>query len=137
MEDLRPMKTTSIFQTLFFEATPQQLYDTLMSSEKHSELTDSEATIGESEGDYFSTYDGYIHGINLELKPGRRIVQRWQAEEDDWPDGHLSKVTFELIPENSGTRLEFKHEEIPDGMEERFVSGWEEFYWVPLEEYFS
>jgi activator of HSP90 ATPase len=131
------MKTTSISQTLFFEATPEQVYEVLMNSDKHSELTDSEASIGESEGDYFSAYDGYIHGINLELKPGRRIVQRWQAEEDDWPDGHYSKVTFELVSENSGTRLEFRHEEIPHGMEDRFASGWEEFYWLPMEEYFG
>ena len=131
------MNTTSISQTLFFNASPDQVYDILMNSDKHSEFTDAEASIGVSEGDSFSTYDGYIHGINLELKPGRRIVQRWQAEEDDWPDGHFSKVTFELIPEDSGTRLEFKHEEIPDGMEDRFVSGWDEFYWIPMEEYFG
>jgi len=131
------MNTASISQTLFFEATPEEVYSILMDSAKHAEFTDAEASIGVSEGDSFSAYDGYIHGINLELKPGRRIVQRWQAEEDDWPEGHWSKVTFELFPDNAGTRLEFKHEEIPEGMEDRFETGWEEFYWEPMEDYFG
>lgn len=131
------MKTTTIRQTATIPATPKEVYAALMSSTKHSKITGAKALIGKKTGDAYYAYDGYITGRNLELKPGKTIVQTWIAMEDKWPAGHESKVTFELKEVKGGTKISFLHEEVPAMIAKNFVSGWKDFYWNPLKKYFG
>jgi len=75
-------------------------------------------------------YDGYISGKNIELVPDKKIVQDWRAV--DWPEGHFSRVAFELTPVPEGTRLDFTHIGIPEGEEASFEQGWIDNYWEPM-----
>jgi len=47
-----------------------------MDADKHSKLTGSEVTIDRNIGSEFSVYSGDIQGVNLELVPDHKIVQR-------------------------------------------------------------
>ncbi|MCK6641427.1 MAG: SRPBCC domain-containing protein [Bacteroidia bacterium] len=131
------IKTTSIKQTATIPATPKQVYDALMDSEKHSDFTGTKAVIGKKVGTYYSAYDGYIVGKNLELVPGKKIVQTWIALEDKWPEGHESKITFKLSEKGKGTLITFLHEDVPQVIAKNFVSGWKDYYWNPLKQYFK
>ena len=122
---------------VFFNVSPEVLYDTLMDEKKHAAFTDSEVTIDPLEEGAFSVFDGYITGKNLQLVPGKKIVQCWKAVEDGWPENHLSKITFIIEPVKTGCKLTFVHSNIPDGLKERFDKGWKEHYWERLNSYFD
>lgn len=128
------LKTRTIRQSVSFKATPHDLYETLMNSERHSEFSGGKAVISRRIGGKISVSDGYITGANIELVPDEKIVQSWKAEEDCWPPGHWSRVTFVFKPTKSGTRLLFSHTGIPMECGDRFDSGWKEFYWRPMKE---
>ena len=80
-------------------------------------------------------WGGYIHGKNLTLAPGKRIVQRWRPAEETWPRTHFSKVTFVLFPTRAGTRLKFTHTGVPQEHLAHLSAGWKESYWDPLRKY--
>jgi len=126
------MKTKTITQTVFFDASPAEVYDALMDSDKHSQFTGGKAIISREVGGAFSDWNGYIDGINKELVPGKKIVQTWRAKEDFWPRDHYSIVTFLLTKENGLTKLEFIHEDVPEDCFSSIEKGWEDFYWEPM-----
>ena len=124
------METKTIKQTATFKAAPHQVYDALMDSALHTKFTGSQAVISPRIGGKFSTFDGYAEGINLELVPGKKIVQTWRAS--DWPEGIHSNITFELKVIPAGTRLTFTQTGVPADQHEDVSQGWKDFYWTPL-----
>jgi activator of HSP90 ATPase len=119
-----------IHQSVTFKASPHDVYEALMDSNKHAAFSGSPARISREVGGEYMAYDGYITGKNLELVPDKKIVQSWRAV--DWPEGKLSTITFELKPAVGGTRLDFTHTDLPDGTEAEFTQGWIENYWEPM-----
>ncbi|MEO8588758.1 MAG: SRPBCC family protein [Flavobacteriales bacterium] len=126
------MKVCTIRQTATFAATPNEVYTALMDARLHSRFTGSEAHIGKGVGDAFTSYDGYIDGLNLALEPGKRIVQSWRAQEKGWPEDHYSQVSYKLVRKGKRTRLVFQHERVPSELAESLRQGWKEHYWHPL-----
>jgi len=116
-------------------ATAQQVYEVLLDSDKHARLTDSDAEIDPRKGGKFSIFDGYATGSIINLKPYLLIEQTWRA--DDWPEGHLSKIKFDLSNNHQGTQIKFTQTNIPEGREPEYEAGWDDFYWTPLKEYFK
>jgi len=137
LRNTRPkaMKIKTLHQSIKLKATPHEIYEALIDSEKHTEITHSPANIGRNVGDAFSTFDGYASGTNVDLIPDKKIVQKWRA--DDWPPGHYSTVTFELQAEGPETRLDFTQTDIPEDLYPDLETGWVEFYWDNLQAYFS
>ena len=117
-------------QTVTFKASPHEVYEALMDSRKHARFSQGAAKISRKVGGAISAYDGYITGSNLELVSDQKIVQAWHGS--DWPDGHMSKVTFRLMPVPAGTRLSFTHSNVPDKEVENIQQGWIDNYWVPM-----
>ncbi|MEZ4807194.1 MAG: SRPBCC domain-containing protein [Flavobacteriales bacterium] len=131
------MDVTTIRQSATIPASPGEVYDALMNTRLHSRFTGQRARIGRRVGDPFSTYDGYIDGVTLDLEPGKRIIQSWRAHEAGWPDDHYSQVSYRLEPTVSGTRLVLQHERVPSRLADSFRKGWKEHYWTPLKAMFS
>jgi len=119
-----------IRQMVTFTASPHAVYEALMDSHKHARFTQGAAKISRKVGGAISAYDGYISGSNLELTPDAKIVQAWRGS--DWPEGHMSKVTFRLAPVTGGTQLSFTHSNVPDNEVESIRQGWIDNYWVPM-----
>jgi len=122
------MKT--IKQTVEFKAQPDEVYEALMDSKKHAGFTGAKATVSRKVGGKFSVWDGYAEGENLELVPGKKIVQSWRAS--DWPEGAISKVTYRFAQTKSGTRLTFTQTGVPDELVADIKQGWKDFYWAPM-----
>ena len=132
------MKTSAFKQQLALNARPEDVYDVLMSSKKHSKLTGSAARISTKVGGTISVFDGYASGKNVELEPGKRIVQTWRAVEDAWPEGHDSIIIFDLSPLGKNrTKLLFEHRDVPAELAANFKQGWIDFYWTPLKTMFT
>src|SRR4051794_4630786 len=75
----------TIKQKVKFKSRPLEIYQLLADSKKHSAFSKHKALIGKKVGTNFSVYSGYIKGINVDLVPGKRIVQAWRAS--DFPKG--------------------------------------------------
>jgi activator of HSP90 ATPase len=129
------METKNIRQVVTFRVRPRTIYEALMDSKKHARFTAARASISRKVGGRISAYDGYIEGINVELVPGKRIVQAWRAS--DWPQGWFSKVIFTLAGTPSGTRLTFTHSGVPANQTESLRAGWTEHYWDKLKKYLA
>ncbi|MBM4250115.1 MAG: hypothetical protein FJ149_11975 [Euryarchaeota archaeon] len=124
------MKT--ITQTVEFKASPGEVYEALMDSRKHSRFTGARATVSRKVGGPFSVWDGYATGKNIELLPGKRIVQSWRVSE--WPEGTESKVVFAFTKTKKGTKLSFTQTGVPDDVAADIRQGWKDFYWKPMKE---
>lgn len=130
------METTTITHEVFFGASPKEVYDALMDSNKHSRFTGAPAEIRSEVGGEFSLYGGSLTGTTLELRPEERIVQSWRA--DDWPEGHFSQVTYLLNPlyGGRGTHLSLIQTGVPAGNFDEINQGWRDYYWKRMATYF-
>ena len=127
------MKT--IKQKIIFKATPEDVYEALMDSKKHSKFTGNKVVISRRVGGKFTCYDGSLSGETIELVANKRIVQRWRS--DDWPEGHYSTATFEMKKIKEGTELRFTQEDVPDDKYDGINQGWIDFYWEPMKKMFK
>jgi activator of HSP90 ATPase len=128
--------TKAIHQERDYQASPDQIYETLLNPDKFKAFSGGRAAqINREAGGAFSLFDGAIAGRNIELVSPQLIVQAWRAA--SWPKGIYSVVTFELQPRGSGTRVILDHTGFPPANAEHLASGWDENYWVPLRKYLS
>jgi activator of HSP90 ATPase len=118
-----------------FKVKPKEVYDAYLDSRRHSRMTGQAAKMSKKEGGRFVAGDEYISGTNVELIPGKRIVQAWRASE--WPEGTYSILRLELKAKGKGSRLIVDHLGIPDEFRDGVDSGWHEFYWEPMKAYFE
>ena len=126
------METKTIKQVIEIKADPHEVYEVLMDSEKHSQLTGSEAEISREVGGPFEIYDGDLSGTNAELVPDRKIVQNWRCEMEGWPEEHFSKATFLLKKTPTGTKIEFTQIGVPKECFDEISEGWYDYYWKPM-----
>jgi uncharacterized protein YndB with AHSA1/START domain len=129
------MPDRTIRQTVTLPATPSAVYTALMDPKQHAAFTGDKAVISAKVGAAFSVFGGYASGKNLELVPGKRIVQTWRA--DDWPTGKESKVTFGLAPVKGGTKLTFVQTGVPAQFVADIKQGWIDYYWEPMKTYLA
>ena len=90
------------------------------------------ARISRKVGGKFTAWTGHLSGINLVLKPGRKIVQAWRAT-GWWPD-HYSIAIFNISKDPKGTKLQFTQIGIPPNRYSGHYRGWIETYWTPMKE---
>ena len=99
-------------------------------------MTGNPAKVKGKVGGKFTAWDGYIFGSTLELEPDQRIVQAWRTSEfpDDAPDSRL-EILLEKV--TKGTKVTLIHSDMPEDQVDSYRQGWEDFYFKPMEEYFS
>ena len=127
------METMNIRQTATFKASPHEVYEALMDSEKHSIFTGGRSVVSRKIGGKFSAFDGYSEGTNIELIPDKKIVQTWRAA--DWPSGHYSWATFLLKEIGGKTRLTFTQTGVPREQFDDISHGWKDYYWTPMKKW--
>ena len=127
----------TLHQTLSFAAAPAKIYAALLDSEQHSAFTGAPAHVEPRVGSKFNAWDGYIHGVIMELDAPRRIVQSWRAT--DFPQGHpVSRLEISLESDGKGgTTLELNHSGLPAATVEGYDKGWHDFYWQPLRDWLA
>ena len=109
-------------QSVTFKAGPHAVYEALMDSRRHAAFSGMPARISRKPGGRFTAYGPYLSGVNLELIPGKKIVQLWRSK--NWPKFHYSTVTFVLTKVKGGTRLDFTQAGVPDNDYKAKKSGW-------------
>lgn len=124
----------TIKQKVKFNASSDVIYRLLTDSKLHSTFSGKKANISKKVGGAFSVYSGDITGINVDLAPGKRIVQAWRAK--DFPTGIFSMATFNLAPTPSGgTEVVLTHRGVPKDLIPRIEKDWRESYWNKMKHY--
>ena len=122
--------------TVTINAKAEAIYKAWLSTDGHSALTGNPAKVdGKVNGD-FTAWDGYIWGMFLELEPNHRILQAWRTSE--FPSEAEDSIVEILLDEKKGkTKLTLKHSNMPKGQADSYKTGWEDFYFKPMSEYFG
>lgn len=122
--------------TATFSAKAERINKAWLSSQGHTLMTGSPAKIDGRVNGEFTAWDGYIWGRFLELEENKRIVQAWRTGE--FPeDAKDSRVEVLLEETNGKTKVTLIHTDIPAGQAESYKTGWEDFYFKPMREYFG
>ena len=127
--------TKTIEQEATFNASPHDVYELLMDSEKHTKFTGAKATISREIGGSFTAYDGALSGTIMELIPDSKIVKAWRGSDEGWVAGHYSTATFTLESIDGGTRLSFVQTGVPEASYEQISQGWQTYYWSKMKEF--
>jgi uncharacterized protein YndB with AHSA1/START domain len=123
----------TIKQKVRFKISPERIYDLLADSRKRTEVTGSEALISSEVGGKFSTDAGHVHGVNVDLVPGRRLVQAWRRH--DFPEGIYSMAAITLAPTSGGgTELVLTHRGVPKHLLDQIEDYWRRNYWAPMKQ---
>lgn len=123
----------TIKQRVRFNAAPKTIYGLLADSRQRSAVTGSKAAISKKVGGVFSTDNGHVTGVNVDLVPGKRLVQAWRR--DDFPEGAYSMAAITLTPtESGGTELVLTHRGVPKHLIPETEDYWRQVYWVRMKE---
>lgn len=118
----------TIKQKIRFKASPNTIYGVLADSRRRSALTGRRAAISRKVGGSFSTDNGRVSGVNVDLVPAKRMVQAWRR--DDFPDGVYSMAAITLAPtDGGGTELVLTHRGVPKHLIPETEDYWRRFYW--------
>jgi uncharacterized protein YndB with AHSA1/START domain len=114
-----------------FKIPPNTVYDLLADSRKRTEVTGREALISGEVGGKFSTDAGQVTGVNVDLVPGRRLVQAWRRQ--DFPEGIYSMAAITLAPTSGGgTELVLTHRGVPKHLLDQIEDYWRHVCWAPM-----
>ena len=118
-------------------ATPHEIYETWLSSHGHTAMTGNKAATASTDiNAHFTAWDGYISGRNIELTPGKRIVQSWRTTKFTATDPD-SQIEITLRPTAEGTHVTLHHSNVPDGHNGYRDGGWQHSYFDPMKHYFA
>jgi uncharacterized protein YndB with AHSA1/START domain len=121
----------TIKQKVRFKAAPKTIYDVLADSRRRSALTGRKAAISGKVGGAFSTDNGHVTGVNVDLVPAKRLVQAWRR--DDFPEGVYSMAAITLAPTPAGgTELVLTHRGVPKHLIPDTEEYWRRNYWERL-----
>jgi uncharacterized protein YndB with AHSA1/START domain len=124
----------TIKQRVKFKADPATVYDLLADSRKHAALTGRPAIISSKIGGTFAIGESDVTGINVDLVPGRRIVQAWRHRR--FPEGIYSMAAVTLTPTpDGGTELVLVHRGVPKDLIPETEQAWRDQYWSRIKAY--
>ncbi|KAL0582097.1 hypothetical protein ABG067_008243, partial [Albugo candida] len=121
------VNTTSFSDTIEFQCSAHELYETLTDINRAQIWTRGPVKLTREVGSAFEFFGGNVSGEMVELVPDQKIVQTWRLK--SWPVGHYSKVTMELDQGKDFTALKIHQTGIPVGQEELTTSNWSGYYW--------
>ena len=124
----------TIKQRVKFKADPATIYDLLADSRKQTAVTGRRSIISTKIGGPFSIGENEVTGINVDLVPGRRIVQAWRHRR--FPEGVFSMAAVTLTPTpDGGTELVLTHRGVPKDLIPETEQAWREQYWSRMKAY--
>lgn len=127
--------TKSIEYTVRFNASPRNVYETLMDSERHTTFSGAPASIENKEGGKFSCYGGALQGTTTNLVENEKITQKWRAA--NWEEGLYSDLTYTLEKDGEETVVNFLQTGVPDDHYDQINEGWQNMYWDKMKSYFD
>jgi uncharacterized protein YndB with AHSA1/START domain len=86
----KPVRQSAIHLEATFPAAPERVYELLTNGAKFGDVTGQPGKGGGSTGAFFSLFNGWLEGRQVELVPNELIAQAWRFK--DWEPGVYSMV---------------------------------------------
>jgi len=129
------MVKTVIQDVTFKGVTPKKLYQTYMSSVRHSAAIGTKAAVEPKVGGKFAAF-GMLKGKFLRLVKDKLIVQTWRAVKFKKNDqDSILSLSFEKV--KGGSRIRLVHAFVPNHDYAAIKKGWPRYYWEPWKKYFK
>ena len=120
----------TIQQTVTFRVPPDQLFDTYLSSRKHTVATEAKAVMSRAVGAKFMAHAGHLRGRNLAIVSKRLIVQSWRGS--NWKKRDLDSILVLVFSRaRGGGRISLVQVNVPDAHASSIDRGWLQYYWKP------
>ncbi|KAH8549108.1 activator of Hsp90 ATPase [Umbelopsis sp. PMI_123] len=129
------VNTTKLEETVEFQTSAHELYETLLDSQRVAAWTRGSAKMTREVGGKFEFFNGNVSGEILECVPDKKIVQKWRLS--TWPESHYSQVTFTFDQASDSTKLIVKQTGVPIGEEEITRRNWTGYYWNSIKQTFG
>ena len=98
-------------------------------------MTGGVSKIDQQVGGLAEMHDGQIVARNIELEPGRKIVQAWRVSA--WDEGVYTLLRITLEAGGTTTKVTLDQTGCPEDMTEHLAAGWNQRYWQPLAAHFG
>lgn len=120
----------TIQQKATFRASPDQLFDTYLSSQRHTAATGATAVVSRTVGGKFTAHGGHLRGRNVAIVRKRLIVPAWRAA--NWKKTDLDSILVLVFAKaRGGGQISLVHVNVPDANAASINRGWHEHYWKP------
>ncbi|KAI9282567.1 activator of Hsp90 ATPase [Sporodiniella umbellata] len=129
------LNTVTIHDTVNFQTSAQELYETIMDTQRAMVWTRGPVRLSKEAGSHYELFGGNVSGEILELVPGQKIVQSWRLR--SWPAGHFSKVTMTFVEGSESVDLKVEQTGVPVGEEELTRNNWSGYYWRAIKASFG
>lgn len=120
-----------ITQKYVIKSPIQEVWQALTDPEIIDKWGGGPAKMSSEEGFEFELWGGDVYGKNIEVTPGKKLVQEWFGGKWDKP----SIATFVLNPNGTGTKIDFSQVDVPDSEFSEIEQGWRDYYLGPLRDY--
>ncbi len=132
------MSTKSINLEVILNCSPQTAFDAWLDSKTHGQMVDANAQIEPNVGGKFNIWDGELIGETVEIDDKNlKIVQTWRSDSDDWEENYYTNLTLNFLPYQNHTKLVLSQIDIPTESAEDIKQGWKDFYFKPMQKFFS
>ncbi len=121
----------AIRQTYHIKASTEEVWRALVDPKYIEGWGGGPAKMSDKVGSQFSLWGGDVYGKNIEVIPGKLLVQEWFGGKWNKP----SIATFELSSKNEQTTIEFTHVDVPESEYKDIEQGWKDYYLGPLKDY--
>jgi len=114
-------------------ATPEEVFDALLNSDKIQHWSGDEAKMCPEVGGTFMLWGGQMFGTNIEIVKNKKLVQEWCY--DQWEEP--SRVTFTIKAKGKKTVVELLHEDVPEKSLKSIDDSWNSYYLGAMQEMFE
>jgi activator of HSP90 ATPase len=126
----------AIHQEETFHCSAARLYEALTNAEQFGCLTETTAEIDLVVGGKFNCFNGWIHGVTVEMITNQRLVQAWRAK--TWRTGIYSIISFKFEAiSDTETKIIFDQIGFPQEDKTYLELAWHDKYWNQLKSYLN
>jgi len=131
----RVVNTTKLEETIEFQTSAHELYETLLDLNRVVAWSRGSAIIAREPGSKFELFGGNVTGELVEVVPDKKITQKWRLK--SWPEGHHSTVTFTFDELSESVNLHITQTEVPVGEKNQTQRNWTGYYWNAIKSTFG
>lgn len=113
-------------------------YECFVDERKLYSFTASPAHIKAEEQSTFTCFDGEVHGKNIVLEHGYKIIQSWEIKHPHWPSNHSSEVCLIFHQDKVHAQqceVHLIHSYLPENLIQEMAEWWNIQIWEALRFY--
>ncbi|OSX65629.1 hypothetical protein POSPLADRAFT_1167915 [Postia placenta MAD-698-R-SB12] len=122
------VNTATVTVDATFMAAADDLFDLLTNEQRIPAWTRAPAKSAAKPDTEYSLFGGGVQGKYISLVPAKEVVQSWALQSPQWPSGHVATLTTTLEQGSDSTKVTWKLDGVPLGMEEETQRNIQGYY---------